>query len=208
LAHVASTHRAGALSAMLIGPQSELEPVHAMQHALNVQAPQALSATLALMGGFLFVLGWMNRRESHLAYFGALSMGWSVVEVRQWARNLPFDNTVSEFLLCALLPLLVLAGVQFLLRSAQFRHVWITRALALQCLVMPLSLMIAGPLRLYPLASFWYVLLAFQVIWAAGFYLRTRWLTQAFWWRWRWSIFHKSFSTARPSPNWFKWPCR
>jgi sodium transport system ATP-binding protein len=64
--------RAGGLSALQIGPQSELEHVHARQTALQVAAPQAISATLVLMGSFMFVLGFINRRESHLAYFGAL----------------------------------------------------------------------------------------------------------------------------------------
>ena len=128
---VASRHRAGALSALEIGPQSLLYGKYERQLALNVTLPQALSATLLLMGGFMFVLGWINRRESHLAYFGALSIGWALVESRLWLRNLPFDNAVAELLLCSLLPLLTWASVQFLLRYAQYRHRWIDIALPL-----------------------------------------------------------------------------
>ena len=174
LNRVASTHRAGHLSALEIGPKSVLAPKYARQIALNVAVPQAISATLALMGGFMFVLGWFNRRESHLAYFGALSVGWAIIESRQWLRDLPVDNAVVEFLLCAMLPLLTLASVQFLLRYASFRHRLIDRWLPLQCVLMPLSLVLAGPERLYPMASFWYVLLALQTLAAAGFYLRTQ----------------------------------
>ncbi len=174
LSHVASTHRAGSLSALEIGAKSLLEPKHAQQLALNVTVPQAISATLVLMGGFMFALGWINRRESHLAYFGALSVGWAIVESRQWLRDLPVDNAVAEFLLCAMLPLLTLASVQFLLRYANYRHRWVDRWLPLQCLLMPLSLVLAGPQHLYPMASFWYVLLALQTLVAAGFYLRTQ----------------------------------
>ena len=50
LARVASTHRAGGLSALEIGPKSVLEPKHARQLALNVAVPQAISATLAADG--------------------------------------------------------------------------------------------------------------------------------------------------------------
>jgi signal transduction histidine kinase len=183
LERVASRQRAGGLSLLEIGPRSLLEPRHALQIALSVSVPQAISATLALMGGFMFVLGWMNRRESHLAYFGALSVGWAIIEARLWLRDLPFENAIAEFLLCAMLPLLTLASVQFLLRYAQWRSRWIDIALPLQCLIMPLSLVAAGPERLYPMASFWYVLLALQVLAAAVFYLRSQYQARkrSFW---------------------------
>ena len=151
-----------------------LAPKHALRTALNVSVPQAVSATLLLMGGFMFVLGWMNRRESHLAYFGALSVGWAIVEARLWLRDLPFDNATAEWLLCAMLPLLTWASVQFLLRYSEYRHRWIDIALPLQCLVMPASLLLAGPQRLHAMASIWYGLLALQVLAAAAFCLRTQ----------------------------------
>lgn len=178
LERVASRHRAGMLSALEIGPQSALAPVYARQLALNVSVPQALSATLLLMGGFMFVLGWMNRRESHLAYFGMLSVGWAVLETRLWWRDLPFGNSVAEMLLTALMPVLALASVQFLLRYARHRNRLLDIALPLQCIVMPASLWIAGPERLYAMASFWYLLLALQVLAAVIFYLRTQFGTQ------------------------------
>jgi len=183
LPYVASRHRAGALSALEIGPKSLLSGKYERRLALNVTVPQALSATLLLMGGFMFVLGWINRRESHLAYFGALSIGWALVESRLWLRNLPFDNAAAELLLCSLLPLLTWASVQFLLRYAQFRQRWIDIALPLQSALMPASLLLAGPMHLYAMASFWYVLLALQTLAAAVFYLRTQYRARkrSFW---------------------------
>ncbi len=183
LAEVGSRQRAGSLSALDIGPQSVLASRHARQTVLNIAAPQAVSATLLLMGGFMFVLGFINRRESHLAYFGALCVGWAIVDARLWLRELPVSNPVAEFLLCAMLGFITLAAVQFLLRYAQWRHRWIDIALPLQCALMPLSLVIAGPARLYPVASFWYALLALEVMAAAAFYLRRQWRTRpgSFW---------------------------
>ncbi len=174
LPHVASNHRAGGLSALEVGPRSVLEPKYARQLALDVTVPQAISATLLLMGGFMFVLGWVNRRESHLAYFGALSVGWAIVESLGWLRNLPFDNAVTELLICAMFPFLTLASVQFLLRYAQYRSRVLDIALPVQCLIMPVSLVLAGTQRLYAMASFWHVLLALQTLAAAVFYLRTQ----------------------------------
>jgi signal transduction histidine kinase len=48
----------------------------------------------------------------------------------------------------------------------------VTAGLPLQCVLMPASLVIAGPDNLYRAASVWYVLLALQNLAAAAFYLR------------------------------------
>ena len=173
LSQVASRHRAGALSALQIGPQSELAALHARQVALQVWLPQALSAALLLTGGFMFVLGSMQRRDSHLAYFGALSVGWALLASRLWWRNPPIDNGGVELLLCALLPLLVWAGVQFLLRHARLHLRWVDIALALQCVLLPASLWLSAPQHLYLAASVWYMLLTLQVLAAAALSART-----------------------------------
>jgi signal transduction histidine kinase len=178
LAAVGSRQRAGGLSALLVGPQSELAARHARQTALDVDAPQALGAALLLTGGFLFVLGFMDRRESHLAYFGALSVGWAVVDARLWLRNLPVSHAVTEFLLCSLLGFVTWAAVQYLLRGAGGRERWVDRALPVQCALLPLSLILAGPERLYSVASAWSVLLALEVLIAAVFHLRRQWLRE------------------------------
>jgi signal transduction histidine kinase len=183
LAEVGSRQRAGGLSALKIGPQSLLVGRYARQLMLGVTLPQAIGATLLLMGAFMFVLGFINRRESHLAYFGAMSVGWAIVDARLWLRAMPISNAVAEFLLCSLLAFITLAGVQFLLRYGRWRSPWIDRALPIQCALMPLSLMLAGPGRLHALATLWYGVLTLEVIAAAAWYLRTQWRarSRAFW---------------------------
>ncbi len=172
LAAVGSRQRAGGLSELVIGPQSELAARQARRTALQVSAPQAVSATLLLMGGFMFVLGFINRRESHLAYFGALSVGWALVDARLWLRGVPVGHSVVEFLISALVGFITWAAVQFLLRYAGVRHRVVDIALPVQCAVLALSLFVAGPQRLHAAASVWYVVLALQVTAAAAWYLR------------------------------------
>ncbi len=183
LAETSSRLRAGNLSALVLGPHDALAGLHARQTALNIGVAEAVSATLLLMGGFMFVMGFTQRRDSHLAYFGALSVGWALVDARQWLRSVPWSNTVAEFLVCALMPLITLAAVQFMLRLAKTRRRWIDIALPLQCALVPLSLVLAGPSRLYPVAMVWYAIFALQVIAAAALYLRLQWprRTGAYW---------------------------
>ncbi len=172
LAHSASRQRAGLLSALVLGPYSELAPVQARQTALQVLAPQAVSATLLLMGSFMFVLGFMNRRESHLAYFGALCVGWALVNASLWLRNLPLGHSEVEFLVCVMLGFTAWVAVQFLLRYAAGRFAWVDRALPIQGAVLPLSLVVAGSSNLHAMASFWYLLLGTEVLAAAVWHLR------------------------------------
>jgi len=181
LAEVGSQQRDGGLSALAIGPQSELAVQHARRTALQVSAPQAVSATLMLMGGFMFVMGFVNRRESHLAYFGALSVGWALVDTRLWLRSLPMSHSVAEFLLCSMLGFITWAAVQFLMRYAGSRERWIDVALPVQCALLPLSLVLAGPTRLHLLASVWYAVLALQVLAAAAWHLQREWHRRSVW---------------------------
>jgi len=168
---VASRQRAGGLSALRIGPLSELAPLHARATALQVSVPQAVGATLLLMGGFMFVLGFINRRESHLAYFGALSVGWALMDTRLWLRDLPVGHAVAEFLACVLLVFIAWAAVQFLLRYAGVRRKWVDRLLPVQAALLPLSLLLAGPDHLHAVAAVWTAVLVLEVTAAAAWHL-------------------------------------
>ncbi len=164
LQEVALWQRAGGLSALQIGPLSALQRLHARQTALQVSVPQALGVTLALLGSFMLALGFVHRRESHLAYFGALALGWALLDARLWLRHLPLAHSVGEFLFCVLLGFITWATLQFLLSLAGVRLRWMDRCLQLQSALMVLSLLIAGPARLHAAALFWYAVLALEVM--------------------------------------------
>ena len=181
LAEVGARQRAGGLSEIVIGPQSQLANWHARRTALQVTAPQAVGATLLLMGGFMFVLGFINRSESHLAYFGALSVGWALLDIRLWLRTVPVPHATAEFLLLAMLGFITWAAVQFLLRYAGARLKTVDALLPLQCAVVPLSVMLVGPGRLHLMANIWYVILTVQVVAAAAWYLWRERPTKSVW---------------------------
>ena len=181
LAGSGSRLRAGALSALLVGPQEQLAARHARLVALQVQAPQALSAVLLLSGSFMFVLGYLNRRDSHLAYFGALCVGWALLNVRLWLKDAPLGHSEQEFLVVATLGFTAWAAVQFLLRYAGLRERRVDLGLPLQFALLVLTLLAAGPARLNQVANVWYLVLALQVLAAAVWYLRRRRQTRSVW---------------------------
>lgn len=171
LAEVSSRQRVGGLSAVEFGPYGAMAAHHERRLVFATRAPEVLSGALLLMGSFMFVMGWFNRAQSYLAYFGALMVGWSLLLARLWLSDLPVSNHVSELVLAALMAFVTLAAVQFLMRYAGQRLRWLDKALPLQCLLMPATLVAAGPSRLYAVAGIWFVLLTVQGLAAASFYL-------------------------------------
>lgn len=171
---VGSRWRAGGLGTVSIGPLAELEPEHARRMALAVSAPQGAGATLLLLGGFMFVLGFVHRHESHLAYFGALAFGTALLDARLWLRQLPIDHRGMEFVLLALLGFVVWAAVQFLLRYAGTRLRWVDGALPLQTGLVAITGLLAGSGHFADVAGFWYVVMAGEVLIAALHHLQRR----------------------------------
>jgi two-component system, NarL family, sensor histidine kinase UhpB len=180
---VASRQRAGGLSAMEFGPHSALVGKYSWRTAFSIRLPQVIAGSLMLMGSLIFVMGWLNRGQSFLAYYGALLIGWAGVISRKWLSDFPWPNASSEFLLAILASFVTLAAVQFLLRYGGERRRWIDIALPVQCALMSLALMVAGPQRLYTMATLWYLVLALELAVAAAHYLRRAWFAnrRQFW---------------------------
>ena len=172
LDEVSSRERAGGLSAVEFGPYEVMASHHARRLVFAIRLPEMMSGALVLMGSFMFVMGWFNRAQSYLAYFGALMVGWSLLLARLWVSSLPVSNALAELGLATLLSFITLAAVQFLMRYAGHRKAWLNRALPAQCLLMPFSLVAAGPLHLYTATAVWSVLLTAQIAAAAVFYLK------------------------------------
>ena len=184
LQRVASRQRAGGLSAITIGPQAVLAREHDRQMFWKVDAVKLANLALAVVGCVMISLGWMNRREAYLGYFGWLCVGWGLFSARAWWRDMPWDTGVMEFLICASFAPLVALAVQFLLSYAGLRSRWIENALAAQWVLMPAMLLLAGPVRLFSMAGFWYAVLAVEVAAAAVLHLTVTWRDRRehFWW--------------------------
>ena len=175
LHRVTSRQRAAGLSALKIGPQSVLASEHAWRRFWNVGSVQIVSLALAVLGCVMVALSWMQRREAYLGYFGWLSLAWALMSLRLWWRDMPWDNGVIEFLFCTGFAPVTALAVQYLISYTDLRSRWIETALAVQWVLMPLTLLLAGPGRLFTMASVWYVLLVLEVLAAVGLHLYVTW---------------------------------
>jgi signal transduction histidine kinase len=171
LQRVASRQQAGGLSTLRIGAHAVLAAEHAQRTFWNVTAVQIVGIAVAVLGVVMLVLGWMSRQETYFSYFGWLSLAWAAMSLHVWWRDMPWDNGVTEFVFCTGFAPLVALAVQFLLSYAGLRSRWIENALTLQWVLMPVTLLLGGPARLFGLASAWYVVLAIETLAAMGLHL-------------------------------------
>ncbi len=175
LHHVLAQQRAGGLSELQFGRLDELTELYDTATVMNITVVQCIAIMVAALGLFLFALGWMNRREIYLRYFGLLCVGWAVLTGRVWLRDFPFDSIRDELLIAMLFAPVVAMAVQFLLSYADERPRWVGLVLAAQCVLLPLSLWWVGPANMFALANLWYVILAGEIVATTGYYLHTLW---------------------------------
>ena len=178
LPRVASRQRAGGLSAQKIGPQALLAAEYNQRMFWNVTSVQIIAVVLAVLGLVTIALGWMNRREAYLSHFGWLAVAWALMSIRIWWRELPWDTGVTEFLFCTGFAPVAGLAVQFLMSYADLRSRRIESMLAAQWVLLPATLLLAGPNNLFVMASLWHVVLMVEVFAAIGLYLRATWQRQ------------------------------
>ena len=172
---VVARQRAAGLSDLQVGPLDELAELYDSSRFWNITAVEGIAVTLALLGLFLIGLGWVNRREIHLLHFGLLCTGWALLSARVWLRQAPLDEATIEILVAVSFPPLLAMGVMFLLSHAGHRSRTIERILIAQCALLPLSLWLGDPSRIFVLASAWFVAMTAQALAITGIYLWVTW---------------------------------
>ena len=171
LANVTSREFAAGLSALRIGPASDLAELHATRQFWSVTWLQGTGLMLIVLGCGMLALGWQNPHEVYFGYFGALVVGWSMLSTLLWARDVPWHHAATGYVMAAGLATLVGLGVQFLLSYAGLRSRAIEAALVIQWLLMPSSLLLAGQSHAFSTVSAWYAVFAAEIALAAGIYL-------------------------------------
>ncbi|MEO8837008.1 MAG: ATP-binding protein [Caldimonas sp.] len=171
LERVASRQSAGGLSRVELGLQADLAQAHAGRLQWISSWVEASSLILIGLGCVLVAVGWLNSREVYFSYLGWLCLAWAVVSLTVHARDLPWHDGVTEFLVCSSWAVLLALAVQFFLSFAGLRSRTIENLVALQWVVLPTSLVLVGPDWLFVLARAWYFVLALELLFVMGIYL-------------------------------------
>ncbi|MEO8312813.1 MAG: ATP-binding protein, partial [Caldimonas sp.] len=172
---VASRQGAAGLSRLEWGRQSSLLAAHSARLFWGVRWVDVSSLILIGLGCVLIAVGWLNRREVYFSYLGWLCLGWVVMSLGSSSTEMPWRNDVTEFMLCSFWAVLLALAVQFFLSFAGLRSRIIENVVAVQWVVLPVSLVLAGPQHLFLLALFWYFLLALELSAVMAIYLVVTW---------------------------------
>jgi two-component system, NarL family, sensor histidine kinase UhpB len=175
LQKVSGRQRAGGLSEIEVGPYAELAETHASRLFWRVSVIKAMTVTLVVLGLYMLYLGWLNRQDVHLFYFGLFLLGWAASSARMWWQNAPVETAAVEFMTAVSFGLIAAAAVQFLLSHVGLRSRTIEIGLVVQIAAVPLTLWLAGPNRLFVFSNAWYLLLSMGVITVMGLYLWVSW---------------------------------
>jgi two-component system sensor histidine kinase UhpB len=170
---VSALQRAGGISALRIGTQAVLELVHAQRLFWNVTAVQIVNLVLAVLATLVLGLGVLYRREAYFGYFGLTALLWAAMSARSWWRDVPLETGTAEAIVGPVFAVIAALAVQFFLSYAHLRSRAIEGALIVQSLLVPLTLWLGGPNRLFGLVDAWYVVLATELLLVLGLYLRT-----------------------------------
>lgn len=176
--HVAARQRAGGLSAVLVGPEPQLRPVYQRAVLWAVHLPELASLTVLVLGLFMGCLAWVRRSEPGFAYFTLLLVGWAVAGGRLWLRDLPYDHWAIEVFFSCLLAPVVACVVIFLQRHAGERHRWVDALMLLQCVAVPLSIMLSGMDHFFTVMATWSLAYVIEIGLAAARFLQRTWAEQ------------------------------
>jgi two-component system, NarL family, sensor histidine kinase UhpB len=124
-----------------------------------------LAAMLALMATVVGLVAGLHHREKPANFLVGMMLSWVVLR----ATGAPAAAGLRPLLMT----LLVLCGVQYLLRQMNWKRSWIDHALLIQCLVVPASLLLTGG-QVGLLATVWNVVLSLELVAAMGWALWLR----------------------------------
>ncbi|MET0518506.1 MAG: ATP-binding protein [Burkholderiaceae bacterium] len=125
-----------------------------------------LAAMLLMMAVTTGLLAFLHPRERHVFYLSGMMLSWVALRAGG-AASQPGLRPLA-------LALLVLCGVQFLLRQVAWGRYWIDLLLLLQCALVPLSLLLAPPPQQALLSLLWPSLLVLELLAAFAWHLRLR----------------------------------
>ena len=171
---VVSRQRAAGLSAVEVGPLSQLQPRFERQWFWTETVAQLVCALMGALGLGLLGLSAVRRQGGRLLFFGLYATGWAVVELRLFVP-LPLPHPWGDVLIYSLMGPTFTSAYIFLLRMVDRRWPGVERALWLQCALAPLLLAASYPGYLRPAFTAFYNLLALEFLAFAGFFFAVAW---------------------------------
>jgi signal transduction histidine kinase len=148
----------------LLCPAAALAQGHASLYWAST-AHGWVAAMLALMATVVGLVSGLHPRERPASFLVGMMLSWVVLR----ATTAPGAAGLRPLLMTVL----VLCGVQYLLRQMNWKRSWIDHALLIQCVVVPASLLLTGG-QVGNLGTLWHAVLSLELVAAMGWALWLR----------------------------------
>ncbi|MCF8212133.1 MAG: histidine kinase [Rhodoferax sp.] len=172
---VASRQRAGGLSPLWVGEQSELQPRFALRNFWNIDLARVIGIAMGLLGLAIAALGWFRKQDRHPFYFGLALTLWALMGTRLYVQDMPFGWRTAEIVFTSLYPPFAYAFIQFLLHFVRRPQRRVRQVLLLQCGLVPLALLLEPANAMSQAALTLYVLLTTEFLAAFAFFAWHSW---------------------------------
>jgi signal transduction histidine kinase len=174
LHQVGAVQRAGGLDEVRVGLLQDLQSRQGWMHALQLTVPQ-VACLLLLLAAAAALCAARLRREPYLGYLAVTLAGWAFMTLRTWWTYSPLSAFGTEVAIATVWTLVTVCAVLCVLRFLGRRIGWLESSLWLQCLVVPITLLLAGPDRVFGVSLNWVTLLTGEVLVVLGLFLWQAW---------------------------------
>jgi signal transduction histidine kinase len=133
--------------------------------SMSIAVQNWMAAMLVAMSAVVLVLAGQHSRERNAIFLVGMMLCWVLMRG---------SSATAVSLRPLLMTLFVLCAVQFLSKQVGRKRSWVDQALLVQCLVVPLSLLVVGG-QMGLLARGWHSVLVLELVLGMGWALHRRW---------------------------------
>ena len=163
----------GSLSAVHVGPESELRPEYEGKFFWRITLNQAVTLIIAAMGLFMLDLWRRRRQDTMFGFFGLSSLVWSVHSSNLYIQSIPFAARLWETIIASSVQVFVSLIMISLLRFLGLRKPPLERVLWLILFASPLSQLLMPESWSIPAAMIWHLATLFSSLAVVWYLLRT-----------------------------------
>lgn len=163
----------GGLSAVYVGPESELRPEYEGKFFRRITLNQAVTLIIATMGLFMLDLWRRRRQDTMYGFFGMSSLVWAVHSSNLFIHSIPFSARLWETMIASSVQVFVSLIMISLLRFLGLRKPPLERVLWLILVASPASQLLMPESWSIPAAMVWHMTTLFSSLAVVWYLLRT-----------------------------------
>ena len=165
----------GGVSQAFVGPEQTLLPLYERRFLFQTILPQISNILGVALGIFVLLLWTRQNADSVHIYFCLLALIWAARGTYLFIRDIPVSAFHWELFTLSSLGVCAVLGVLMMMRYSGWRLPRLEQAMWLYLLAGPPLMWLAGPQRLYTVASLWVIPTVVGMVFFAGVMTREAW---------------------------------